>query len=409
MKNLKYIFVCYCIFINYVFPQGKFDNYQFRNIQETSSKRAISSIVQDNNGFFWIGTIGSGLFRYDGVNYVGYRYDQKKTGSLNSDVIFTTFVDSYNNLWVGTDEGLCLYNRDLDNFTKITIEDRITNGFHEPVTIKTIAQDNSGNLILGTYGFGLFKLNIKTQKATPVRSKLFQKPNFLIKCFAKNRQGTIYLGTSYGLLEMEPNGNINQVYINKFKTKAVSDDIESMVVDKFGYIWLGTFSNGLTKIKPETDNYEYENYAVTKNKILSVIQSRHDYIICGTENDGLLIIDFKGHIVKKYLHNKYDDFSLKSNSVWSLYEDKEKRLWLGYYNKGLGIFDKPNSKFTAIESLVNNDNSLQTSYVTSVVKDKEDRLLISTEGGGLDIYNLRDKNFIHVNDKNQGYYSGLDA
>lgn len=409
MKNLKYIFVCYCIFINYVFPQGKFDNYQFRNIQETRSKRAISSIVQDNNGFFWIGTIGSGLFRYDGVNYVGYRYDQKKKGSLNSDVIFTTFVDSYNNLWVGTDEGLCLYNRDLDNFTKITIEDRIKNGFHEPVTIKTIAQDNSGNLILGTYGFGLFKLNIKSLKAKPVRSKLFQKPNFLIKCFAKNRQGTIYLGTSYGLLEMEPNGNITQVYTDKFKTKAVSDDIESMVIDKFGYIWLGTFSNGLTKIKPETDNYEYENYAVTKNKILSVIQSRHDYVICGTENDGLLIIDFKGRIVKKYLHNKYDDFSLKSNSVWSLYEDKEKRLWLGYYNKGLGIFDKPNSKFTAIESLVNNDNSLQTSYVTSVVKDKEDRLLISNEGGGLDIYNLRDKNFIHVNDKNQGYYSGLDA
>ncbi|MFP9100208.1 two-component regulator propeller domain-containing protein [Flavobacterium sp. RHBU_24] len=409
MKNLKYSFICFCIFINYVFSQGKFDNYQFRNIQETSSKRAISSIVQDNDGFFWIGTVGSGLFRYDGVNYVGYRYDQKKTSTINSDVVFTTFVDSYNNLWVGTDEGLCLYNRDLDNFIKITIDDSITNGLHDPVTIKTIVQDNNGNLILGTYGFGLFKLNVKTQKAIAIRSKLWQKPNFLIKCSAKSRQGIVYLGTSYGLFALDSNGAITQVYADKFKRTPISDDIESMVIDKFGYIWLGTFSNGLIKIKPEMDSYEYENHAVTKNKILSVLQSSKDYIICGTENDGLLIVDYKGRVIKKYLYNKYNDFSLKSNSVWSLYEDKEKRLWLGYYNKGLGVFDKPNSKFTAIESLVNNDNSLQTSYVTSVVKDKEDRLLISTEGGGLDIYNLRNKNFIHVNQENQSYYSGLDA
>src|SRR5690606_21219849 len=30
-------------------------------------------------------------------------------------------------------------------------------------------------------------------------------------------------------------------------------------------------------------------------------------------------------------------------------------------------------------------------------------------GGGLDIYNLIDKSYIHVNQTNQNYYSGLDA
>jgi len=409
MKNLKYIFICYCVFINYMFSQDKFDNYQFINIQETGSKRAISSIVQDNNGFLWIGTIGAGLYRYDGVNYLGYQYNQKKTGSVNSNVIFTTFVDSDNNLWVGTDEGLCLYNRDLDNFTKINIQDVITKGYDEPITVKTIIQDNNGNLLLGTYGFGLFKLNIKTLKVTLVSAALLEKPNFLIKCSAKNRQGIIYLGTNYGLFEVDLKGKVKQVCKDKFKREPLTDDIESIVIDKYGYIWLGTFSNGLIKIKPEMDNYEFENYVITKNKILSIIQSSQDYIICGTENDGLLVTNYKGQVLKRYLHSKYNNFSLKSNSVWSLFEDKEKRLWLGYYNKGLGVFDKPNSKFIAIESLVNNDNSLQSSHVTSIVKDKEGRLLISSEGGGLDIYNLDDKSFIHINEKNQDYFSGLDA
>ncbi|MET0945477.1 MAG: two-component regulator propeller domain-containing protein, partial [Flavobacterium sp.] len=408
MKNIIYTLVCYFICLNCLFSQDKFDNYQFRSIQETTSKRAISSIIQDKNGFIWIGTNGKGLYRYDGVNYFGYEYN-KKPGSINSNFIYATFIDSDNNLWIGTDDGLCLYNRDLDNFTKINIEDVIRKGYDEPITVKTIIQDNNGNLILGTYGFGLFKLNIKTLKASLIPSKVLEKFNFLIKSSVKNKNGIIYLGTSYGLLELDLNGKLKQVYKDKFKREPLLDDIENLVIDKFGYIWLGTTENGLIKIKPETDNYQFENYSITKNKILSIIESSHGYIICGTENDGLLVVNYKGQVLQKYLHSKYNDFSLKSNSVWSLFEDKEKRLWLGYFNKGLGVFDKPNNKFNSLESQVNNNNSLQTSYVTSVIKDKKGNLLISNEGGGLDIYNLINKSYIHVNKNNQNYYSGLDA
>ncbi|MFB9109936.1 hybrid sensor histidine kinase/response regulator transcription factor [Flavobacterium gyeonganense] len=408
MKSIKYILLCYFVFINHLFSQGKFDSYQFRSIPETTSKRAISSIIQDKNGFIWIGTNGAGLYRYDGVNYFGYEQN-KKAGSVSSNFIYTTFIDSNNNLWIGTDEGLCFYNRDLDNFTKINIGDVIVKGYNEPITIKTIIEDNNGNLYLGAYGFGLFKLNIKTLKTSLVHSKVLEKPNFLIKSSVKDKHGIIYLGTSYGLLEIDLSGKVKQVFKDKFKRNPLLNDIENIVIDKFGFLWLGTTENGLIKIKPETDNYQFENYPITKNKILSIVKSSHDYIICGTENDGLLVVNYKGQVLKKYLHSKYNNFSLKSNSVWSLYEDKEKRLWLGYFNKGLGVFDKPNNKFNSLESLANNDNSLQTSYVTSVVKDKKGNLLISNEGGGLDIYNLADKSYIHVNKTNQNYYSGLDA
>ncbi|PAM93172.1 hybrid sensor histidine kinase/response regulator [Flavobacterium sp. IR1] len=408
MKNTISIFLCFFSVINCLFSQGKFDSYQFRSIQESTSKRAVSSIIQDHNDFIWIGTNGGGLYRYDGVNYFGYKYD-KNPGAINSNFIYATFIDSKNNLWVGTNEGLCLYNRDLDNFTRINIEDVIQKGYSEPITIKTIIEDNNGDILLGAYGFGLFKLNTKTLKASLVQSKVLDKPNFLIKSSVKNKRGIIYLGTSYGLLEVDLNGKVKQVYKDKFKREPLLDDIENLVIDKFGYIWLGTTENGLLKIKPEADNYQFENYPITKNKILSIVESSLDYIVCGTENDGLLVVNQKGQVLRKYMHSKSNNFSLKSNSVWSLYEDKEKRLWLGYFNKGLGVFDKPNNKFNSLESLANNDNSLQTSFVTSVIKDKKGNLLISNEGGGLDIYNLVDKRYIHVNQNNQNYYSGLDA
>ena len=217
LKNIGFILTCYFALVNSLFSQVKFDNYQFRSIQETTSQRAISAITQDENGFIWVGTNGAGLFRYDGVNYFGYEYNPKKIGSVNSNLIYSTFIDSNNNLWVGTDEGLCLYNRDLDNFTKINIEDVIAKGSNEPVSVKTIVQDDRGNLIMGTFGFGLFKINLKTLKVSTIESKLFESANFQIKFSAKNKLGIIYLGTNAGLFELDLKGNVKQVYKDKFK------------------------------------------------------------------------------------------------------------------------------------------------------------------------------------------------
>jgi signal transduction histidine kinase/ligand-binding sensor domain-containing protein/DNA-binding response OmpR family regulator len=409
-KKLNYyIFTLFLVVFNSLFSQDKFENYQFQSIQEASSKRAISSINQDGNGFIWVGTNGAGLYRYDGVHYYGYEYSAKLAGSITSNLIYATYIDHKNNLWVGTDEGLCLYNRDLDNFTKINIQDVVAKGFDEPISVKTINQDNHGNLILGTYGFGVFRLNIKTLQVTSIQSPLLKHQSLQVNYSAKNKQGTIFLATGIGLLSIDSNGTVSQVYKDKFKKQPINFEIESLAVDNSGFLWVGTTNQGLLKIKTDADNYHYETFPITKNKILAVLQSKNGDMVCGTENDGLLIVNHKGQIVKQYLYSKYNNYSLKSNSVWSLYQDKEKRLWLGYFNKGLGVFAKPNNKFKAIGSVVNNENSLQTSSVTGVVKDKGGKLLISTEGGGLSIYDPANKRISHVNNMNQGYYSGLNS
>ncbi|WP_445456995.1 hybrid sensor histidine kinase/response regulator transcription factor [Flavobacterium sp. HNIBRBA15423] len=408
-KEIKYLVIFLLTLVNLLFSQNKFENYQFRSIKEATSKRAISTIIKDQYGFIWIGTNGAGLFKYDGFNYIGYEYDAKNEGSINSNLIYSMHVDTHNNLWVGTDEGLCKYNRDLDSFVKINIEEVIAKGYNEPITVKSIIEDNNGNLILGTFGYGILKVNLKTLQTTQIRNGLLAKNDSQINYLAKKKNGTIYIASNYGLLSLDANDKVVQVYKDKFKKKPIYETIETLVVDKQGYLWLGSTSDGLIKMKPDNDNYQFEVFPITTNKILSIIESNLNFIICGTENHGLIIVNYNGEVQQKYLHSKYNNNSLKSNSVWSLYEDEEDRIWLGYYNKGFGVFDKPNAKFKAVESILNNENSLQTSSVTSVVKDKSGKLLISSEGGGIDIFNPVDKTFIQVNKKNQNYYSGLDA
>lgn len=109
------------------------------------------------------------MFRYDGVNYFGYEYNPKKIGSVNSNLIYATYVDARNTLWVGTDEGLCLYNRDLDNFTKMNIKDVIVKVFGEFISVKRINQDNNGIIMLGTFGYGVIKINLKTLKVSLIK------------------------------------------------------------------------------------------------------------------------------------------------------------------------------------------------------------------------------------------------
>ena len=160
-KKTKYLLLFLLTLVNLLFSQSKFENYQFRSIKEATSKRAISSIIQDRYGFMWIGTNGAGLYRYDGYNYIGYEYNAKMKGSIPSNLIYSMYVDANNDLWIGTDEGLCKYNRDLDNFIKIGIEEVIAKGYDEPITVKSIIEDDAGNLILGTFGYGIFKVNMK--------------------------------------------------------------------------------------------------------------------------------------------------------------------------------------------------------------------------------------------------------
>ncbi len=395
-----------------LFSQNNYENFQFLGVKEEGiPKRAISSIVQDNNGFMWIGTNGAGLYKYDGVNYTSYEYDWKKSNSISSNLIFAVYVDSNNRLWIGTDEGLCLYNRDLDKFSNIDFKKPLGKNFKNTISVKSIIEDNSGNLLLGTYDNSLLKLNLKTFETTQIQSDINLDSNYRINCLAKNKKGEIYLGTNIGLKKYDVSKNIvKQVVINSENAKtSVSQPIESILIDNNDNIWVGTFFEGLIKISTKNDIQSLNTFPITNKRIMSMIDVGNKTFFCGSENDGLFLVDYNGKLLKKYVNSKFDINSLKSNSIWALCIDNDKRLWLGYYNKGIGVFDKQYKKFNIIESLVNNSNSLQSSSVTGIVKDNSGRFWISMDGGGVDIYDPINKNFKHVNTNDKSHYSGINT
>ncbi|PQJ73346.1 hybrid sensor histidine kinase/response regulator [Polaribacter butkevichii] len=400
-KLTTFLIFIICSF-NYCFSQ-QISNFKFVEIKEGITKRAVTAIKQDKEGFLWFGTNGAGLYRYDGITYKLYEYHWDNYNSINSGFINAIFEDSTGKLWITTDEGLNLYNKESDNFKRIDLNSAFPATENYSIQIKSIAEANTKELILGTYGHGLFLFNKSTYKSKKLPFTKSHHNGFLVNSIIKFKEKDFFIGTSEGLyqfnfLPKEKKTNTKQLTKNQL--------IESQYIDSNDNLWIGTQRNGLLKIDLKKPQKTVSTYNITDKRILSITEFENT-IICGTENEGLIIVNKNGKILKQYLHNKFDDTSLKSNSVWSLLVDREQRIWLGFYNQGVSVIDKLYTKFNTIECLNNNTNSLQSSSVTGIKEDKQHRLWITTDGGGVDVFNKENGKFIHINNKETSKYGKI--
>src|SRR3989304_6905214 len=123
LREAVIFFVIFFISFSHLIAQKQISLHgqlQFRYIttNEGLSENNTASICQDHQGFIWIGTWYNGVNRYDGFDIKPYLFDPLDTNSLNGDRVFVILSDSKNNLWIGTDKGLNLYNREKDNFIR---------------------------------------------------------------------------------------------------------------------------------------------------------------------------------------------------------------------------------------------------------------------------------------------------
>ncbi|MCL1065216.1 EAL domain-containing protein [Shewanella olleyana] len=93
------------------------ENY---NVDDGLSQSTITSIVEDSEGYVWLGTV-NGLNRFDGKSFRHF-YAEDSTSNLPSSFIKTLFIDSHEQLVVGTDKGLAIFDKNSEVFEPIIIE-----------------------------------------------------------------------------------------------------------------------------------------------------------------------------------------------------------------------------------------------------------------------------------------------
>ncbi|MDW5287240.1 two-component regulator propeller domain-containing protein [Formosa sp. PL04] len=414
-KNLIYFVLFYFVLIAQIWSQNHTDKLKFVSIKEGISKVGIFTITQDSSGFIWLGTNGSGLYRFNGLEYDLYKHVLNDSTSISSSLVYSSFLDEKDRLWFGTEEGLNIYDKDNNQFKRIPIID--ANSDSTNYSIRSLTGDKKGNIFIGTYDHGLFKIDINTLQVRKIAVRGFNTSEIInINALEIDNNNKLYVGTNLGLAEYNESDNtisplIFEVDIdNNITPKVIDQAVKSILFDKKNDIWVGTTSDGLIHINRSLKtSFEFSKIDITDNIIFSIIQLSDGTIMCGTENDGLFHIASNGNILNNYKASKSDNENLLSNSIWSLYLDKNERIWMGYYNAGVSVFDKLYDKFSHIKSIKNTPNSLKIPSVTSITETNNGNLWICMDGGGIDIYNNTSNSFTHINKLNNEVYKGLTS
>lgn len=96
------------------------------SISEGLSQGMVFGVAEDADGFLWIAT-KDGLNRYDGTGFKVYRHDVQDTNSIAESFVTAVFVDSKNNVWIGTNsKGVDLFEHETGRFIHIKSDSNST-------------------------------------------------------------------------------------------------------------------------------------------------------------------------------------------------------------------------------------------------------------------------------------------
>ena len=206
----------------------------------------VKAMEIDKKKNLWIGTV-------DGVS-VGAIGQQnfKRFNYLDSMIIGTItalYCDQAGNMWIGSDQmggkpGLMRYNCSKDQFSQVPTL--------SGVIPKALAMDNKGILWIGTSeGLLAFRNDSVIATVTEADGLLSDNINLLVA----GEDGSIYIGTNYGLNRFIPDTKQIFSYTERNGFPGIETKQNAIFRETGGNLWFGT-ANGATKLIPEKTSTE---------------------------------------------------------------------------------------------------------------------------------------------------------
>lgn len=181
--------------------QGSFTRYETpkENPTITDTNSFSYTIVADNDGMLWLGTMGAGLYRFNpetGKFIAHYTHEPNNPHSLAHNVIYTLYRDRNGNIWIGTNGGVSVLKPYTQEFISYKHDPVATSSLSNNI-VRAIHQDRAGTIWLGTAG-GLNKLDTEKQIFTVLR-ETDGLPNNFIYGILEDNSGNLWLSTNKGL------------------------------------------------------------------------------------------------------------------------------------------------------------------------------------------------------------------
>lgn len=340
----------------------------------------------------------------------------------------------YNCLYVGTVTGL----KEI-NLTNKTVRDLLsTDGMGDNIYVREISFYSDDELWVGTES-GVYIYNLRTDKYIQLRSAngdAYSISDNAIYTICKDREGGMWIGSYFGGVNYFPKQytTFNKVYPCT-ETAEVGKRIREFCGDKDGTLWIGTEDKGLFHYFPATDEIRPFKHPEIYHNVHGLCMDEN-YLWVGNFARGLHRIDLRTNAVKSYLST--DVFSIcrtTSGKLWvgttsdllcynpatdtfdripefsnvfvyQVKEDKQGNLWLATYTDGLYMQNVRTGKWEHFLHDSANLKSLPSNKVLSVFEDSRSQLWITTQGGGFCRFVPSDRTFVRY-DSNIGFPSNV--
>lgn len=216
----------------------------------------IYALLEDGAGELWVGTWGAGLNRLDRTTggFVKYPCGADAAGGLADCDVRVIFEDGAGDLWVGTYQGLYRLDRTLHRFERFGVYPTDPSGLSDPI-VSALAEGPDGALWIGTK-HGLNRLRRgehRFERFTydPGDTEGLAHPE--VASIVPARDGSLWLGTPAGLQRLSWD-EAGAPHIESISADGLPPrlDIEEILEDDDGRLWIATGGSGLWRFDPGT-------------------------------------------------------------------------------------------------------------------------------------------------------------
>ncbi len=361
------------------------------SVDEGLSQSGVTQILQDRQGFIWLGT-QDGLNRYDGHTFVVYHNDAEDTNSLCDNFVTALCEDSKGTIWVGTNiGGLDRLNKNDGSFTHYG-RSIMGNNPNEKNIVTSVVEDDAHRLWIGTGGGGLWRFNLvngQFKNYTSQASDSNSLSHNTVWTIQKDRSGIIWIGTYDGLCRYDPESDLFIRYHLEANSPQNSlTNCFAMMVDHSGFLWCGMWKRGLYTFDPTSGRFLPVNWAIEKDQksllqgIMALSEDPSGNLWIGTWNSGILQYD--GKTMTPFHYDEGDSRSLSDDAILSMFTDRTGDVWIGTNSGGVCMYSSGRKGFCTYRHIKTDASSLAHNNVWAFAEDRRGNIWIGMNGGGVD-------------------------
>jgi ligand-binding sensor domain-containing protein len=361
----------------------RFDGHTFKtySVKDGMASNYIFCISEDEHHRLWIGT-NNGLSIYDGLKFENH-FPGKDSSLIH--------VQAIAGNWLATNDGL--YRFDGKSFS-------LFSKCFSHMNVLSVFRDHSGIIWAGSAEHGLARISYDQGKevSVPIQYNvaLYAKGSGLgknaIQCIAENKEHQLLVGTfGLGVFVQRNTGFVHLNTGNELDKKIILD----IRPDRQGNIWFATLTNGVCKWNPNdsTCRFLQEADGLSNNHVRCILQDTRSNFWFGTSGGG----------VSKYSGQPFNHFNksngLSSSFIYSVFRDSEGRLWIGTGDKGVCEYNGRN--FISYSQ----EEGFRNVKVKAIAEDALGKIWFGTDGQGLYIYD--DKEFTPIHELHGKYIRSI--